>query len=132
MLKNLGFSSQKAAFVSDHLDEDTRHAWCPTTWPQVVRLAKARQALRLFGDAASCPQWGTLPYTWARRGQQPQVKTSGKRKGYTVFGLIESCTGRFFSQGQAGRLNSTASIALLRCVLEQTTQPILLMQDGAR
>ena len=132
LLKNLGFSYQKAAFVSDHLDEDKRHAWCTTTWPQVVRLAKERQALLLFGDEASFPQWGTLTYTWARRGQQPKVKTSGKRKGYKVFGLIEYFTGRFFYQGQEGRLNSPAYIAFLRRVLEHTTQPILLIQDGAR
>jgi transposase len=46
--------------------------------------------------------------------------------------LLEYFTGRFFSQGQEGRLNSTASMALLRRVLEQTTPPILLIQEGAR
>ena len=96
LLKNLGFSYQKAAFVSDHLDEGKRHEWRTTTWPQILRLAQARKALLLFGDEASFPQWGTLTYTWARRGQQPMVKTSGKRKGYKVFGLIQYFTGRFF------------------------------------
>jgi transposase len=132
LLRNLGFSYQKAAFVSDHLDEYKRNAWCTTTWPQIMRLAKERKALLLFGDEASFPQWGTLTYTWARRGQQPKVKTSGKRKGYKVFGLIDYFTGRFFYQGQAGRLNSTAYITFLKRVLEQTTQPILLIQDGAK
>ena len=89
LLKNLGFSYQKAAFVSDHLDEGKRQAWGATTWPQILRLAKERKALLLFGDEASFPQWGTLSYTWARRGHQPMVKTSGKRKGYKVFGLME-------------------------------------------
>jgi transposase len=132
LLKNLGFSFQKAAFVSDHLDEDKRQAWRTTTWPQILRLAKERKALLLFGDEASFPQWGTLTYTWARRGQQPTVKTSGKRKGYKVFGLIDYFTGHFFYQGQAGRLNSATYIAFLRRVLEQTTQPIILIQDGAK
>jgi hypothetical protein len=88
LLKNLGFSYQKAAFVSAHLDESKRHAWCTTTWPLILRLAHERQALLLFGDEASFPQWGTLSYTWARRGHQPMVKTSGKRKGYKVFGVL--------------------------------------------
>ena len=132
LLKNLGFSFQKAAFVSDHLDENTRQAWRTTTWPQILRLAKERQALLLFGDEASFPQWGTLTYTWARRGQQPQVKTSGKRKGYKVFGLIEYFTGAFFYQGQDGRLNSAAYIVFLRRVLAQTTQPIIRIQEGAK
>ena len=80
LLKNLGFSYQKAAFVSDHLNEQKRQEWRTTTWPQILRRAKARKALLLFGDEASFPQWGTLTYTWARRGQQPQVKTSASAK----------------------------------------------------
>ena len=132
LLKNLGCSFQKAAFVSDHLDEAKRQTWRTITWPQMLRRAQAQKALLLFGDAASFPQWGTLTYTWARRGQQPKIKTCGKRKGYKVFGLIDYFTGQFFYQGQEGRLNSTAYIAFLRRVLAQTTQPIILIQDGAK
>jgi transposase len=132
LLKNLGFSYQKAAFVSDHLNEAKRQEWRTQTWPQILRRAHARNALLLFGDEASFPQWGTLTYTWARRGQQPQVKTSGKRKGYKVFGLIDYFTGRLFYQGQEGRLNSATYIAFLKGVLEHTTRPIILIQDGAR
>jgi transposase len=132
LLKNLGFSYQKAAFVSDHLNEAQRQEWRTQTWPQILRRAHERNALLLFGDEASFPQWGTLTYTWARRGQQPTVKTSGKRKGYKVFGLIEYFTGHLFYQGQEGRLNSTTYITFLKRVLEQTTRPIILIQDGAR
>ena len=132
LLKHLGFSYQKAAFVSDHLNEAKRQEWCTTTWPQILTLAKAQHALLLFGDEASFPQWGTLSYTWARRGHQPMVKTSGKRKGYKVFGVIEYFTGRFWYQGQEGRLNSEAYITFLTRVMEQTTPPIMLIQDGAR
>ena len=35
LLKNLGFSYQKAAFVSDHLNEGKRSEWRTTTWPQI-------------------------------------------------------------------------------------------------
>jgi transposase len=132
LLKNLGLSFQKAAFVSAHLDEQKRAEWRTKTWPKLLRTAQRKKALLLFGDEASFPQWGTLTYTWARRGQQPKVKTSGKRKGYKVFGLIDYFTGAFFSQGQEGRLNSAAYIAFLRRVLAYTTQSIILIQDGAR
>lgn len=132
LLKHLGFSYQKAAFVSDHLNEAKRQEWCRNTWPQMLTLAQEKNALLLFGDEASFPQWGTLSYTWARRGHQPMVKTSGKRKGYKVFGLIDYFTGRFWYQGQEGRLNSEAYIAFLTRVVAQTTQPIILIQDGAR
>jgi transposase len=59
-LKNLGFSSQTAACVSAHLDASQRPAWRTKTWPQMLRRAPAQKALLLFGDAASCPQGGTL------------------------------------------------------------------------
>ena len=106
--------------------------WCTTTGPPLLRLAKARHALWLFGAEASFPPWGPLTYPWARRGQQPKVKTSGKRKGYKVFGLLDDFTGRLFSQGQEGRRNSATSIALLTRVLEHATRPVMLIQDGAR
>ena len=80
LLKNLGLSYQKAAFVSDHLDEAKRHAWCTTTWPQLVRLAKERRALLLFGDEASFPQWGTLTYTWAGVASNPRSRRQASAK----------------------------------------------------
>ena len=60
----------------------------------ILRAAKRRKGLILFEDEASFAQWGLLRYTWARRGQQPEVKTSGTRKGYKVFGAMESFSGR--------------------------------------
>lgn len=132
LLKNLGFSFQKAAFVSAHLDEVARRRFRTHLWPQILRQARETKALLLFGDEASFPQWGTLTYTWARRGQQPSVKTSGKRKGWKVFGLIDYFTGQFFHQGLEGRLTSATYTAFLQRVLEQTKQPIILIQDGAR
>jgi hypothetical protein len=132
LLKNLGLSLQKAAVVSDPLEEAQRQAWRTTPGPPLLRRAKAPQALRLFGDEASFPQWGTLTYTWARRGQQPKLKTCGKRKGSKVFGLLDYFTGQFVYQGQAGRRHAPASIAFLRRVLEPTTQPLILIQAGAQ
>jgi transposase len=133
LMHNLGFSWQKAAFVSDHLNEEKRHQWRRQTWPPSLRLRRERQALLLFGDEASFPQWGTLTYTWAPIGEQPRIKTSGKRKGYKVFGLIEDLTGQFFSQGQEGRLDSNSYLAFLQGVLAQTgNRHLILIQDGAR
>jgi transposase len=132
LLRNLGFSFQKARFVSDHLDASKRLAWLEQKWPTIVRAAKRRQGLILFEDEASFAQWGSLSYTWARRGQQPEVPTSGKRKGYKVFGAIEYFSGRLFSQGIEGRFNSDSYQAFLQMILAQTTQHLFLIHDGAR
>src|SRR5262245_61849784 len=132
LLHNLGFSFQKARFVSDHLDAARRHAWLQEEWPTILRAAKRRKGLILFEDEASFAQWGSLSYTWARRGQQPEVKTSGKRKGYKVFGAIEYFSGRLFSQGIEGRFASDSYQAFLRTILAHTTAHLFLIHDGAR
>lgn len=132
LLKNLGYSFQKAQFVSDHLDEARRQAWLSEVWPQLLQQAKRRKALILFVDEASFAQWGSLSYTWARRGHTPLVKTSGKRKAYKVFGAIECCSGRLFSQGIEGRFNGQSYQAFVRYVLSQTKGHLFWIQDGAR
>src|SRR5919108_2067303 len=132
LLHNLGFSFQKARFVSDHLDAARRQHWLQQEWPRILRAAQRRKGLILFEDEASFAQWGSLSYTWARRGQQPEVKTSGKRKGYKVFGAIDSCSGRLFYQGIEGRCTSDSYQTFLRMILAQTTAHLFLIHDGAR
>src|SRR2546427_1130515 len=132
LLHNLGFSFQKARFVSDHLDTAKRLAWLQDKWPAIFRAAKRRGGLILFEDEASFAQWGSLCYSWARRGQQPEVPTSGKRKGYKVFGAIEYISGRLFFQGIESRFNSESYQAFLQMIMAQTTEHLFLIHDGAR
>jgi len=132
LLKNMGFSYQKAKFVSDHKDAEKRQQWLDNTWPEISALAREKNAHILFGDEASFPQWGSLTYTWAKRGRQPVVKTSGTRRSYKVFGLIDYFSGRFFSKGlDKGRFNSESYQAFLTEVLAKTRKHIILIQDGA-
>lgn len=132
LLRNLGFSFQKAKFVSDHLDPAARQTWREETWPEIVQLAEKLDAWILFEDEVSFAQWGSLGYTWARQGQQPVVQTSGRRKGYKVFGAIEFFSGRFVWQTLTDRFNSASYQGFLSYLLDQTAHPIILIQDGAR
>ena len=132
VLKGLGFSYQKARFVSDHLDEVRRFVWLTQVFPDFKRQAQAARGWLLFGDEASFAQWGSLGYTWAPIGQQPTVPTSGKRRAYKVFGLIEFFSGRLFFQGLEGKFNAASYIAFLSGVLDQSQQPLFLVQDGAK
>jgi transposase len=132
LLKGLGFSLQKARFVSDHLDEAKRLAWLTRVWPDILRRARQVDGYILFGDEASFAQWGSLGYTWAPKGHQPTVKTSGKRRAYKVFGLIEFFRGLLFFQGILDKFKSETYVAFLHQVLRQTTAPLFLIQDGAR
>lgn len=132
LLDHIGFSFQKARFVSDHLNEKLRLAWLEQAWPRILRYARRRRAMLLFGDEASFAQWGSLSYTWAPKGQQPTVKTSGKRKGYKVFGLIDYFSGRFFYKGHPGRFTASSYQTFLSEVMAQTHQHLVIIQDGAK
>lgn len=132
LLKNMEFSYQKAKFGADHKDPEKRKEWLQNKWPEILKLAEKKKAYILFGDEASFPQWGSLTYTWAKKGQQPVVKTSGIRRAYKVFGLIDYFSGRFFCKGHdKGRLNSESYEAFLTEVLSRTRKHIILIQDGA-
>ena len=132
LLRNLGFSFQKARFVSAHLDEEARRLWMKKEFPKILKQAKQLSASLFFGDEASFALWGSLSYSWARKGQQPQVKTTGLRKGYKVFGVIEFFSGRLVYQGTQERFQSDSYQSFLLHLLSQVSGKIILIQDGAR
>jgi transposase len=129
---NLGVSSQQARVVSAQLKETTRLEWRRGKGPRLVRHARQRKARWLFGDAVSLAPWGALSSPWAPTGEHPDVPTRGTRKGYQVFGLIDSCSGQVFDTTHAGRFNAASSTAFWRDVWAQTRRPVLVIHDGAR
>lgn len=134
LLDQMGFSYQRGRFVSDHLGDVAaeQEEWMTKTWPEILRLAEEKGAMILFGDEASFAQWGSLSYTWARKGQQPTVKTSGIRKAYKIMGFIDFLSGAFFYKAHTGRFNSETYQAFLLEVLAKTSQHLIIIQDGAR
>jgi len=97
-----------------------------------LEQAKQLGASVYFGDEASFALWGSLSYTWGRRGHQPLVKTTGLRKGYKVFGAIEFFSGRLIYQGAEERFQSDSYQAFLLQLLSQVSGKVILIQDGAR
>ena len=132
LLRNLGITRQKARFVSDHLDEEARKNWMETEWPKILEQARTLRASLFFGDEASFAMWGSLSYTWAPRGEQPEIKTSGKRKGYKMFGVIEYFSGTLVYKGIEEKFNSDSYAAFLEKLLAEISGTIFLVQDGAR
>ena len=80
-------------------------------WVMLIEQYSRAGAIMQAGikrDIISAP---SLSYTWARRGQHPAVKTSGKRQGDKVFGAMAYCSGRLYSQGLEGRFASDSDPA---------------------
>jgi len=132
LLKKIGLSYQKAGFVSDHLDEEKRRIWREVTWPAILKQAKEENAVILFGDEVSFAQWGSLSKTWAPKGVQPKIKTTGKRKGLKMFGVIEFCDGNFHYMETPEKFNAQTYVQFLETVVSQYQCPIILIEDGAK
>jgi len=130
LLGLLGLSYQRGRFTSDHLNDEAALLWLEETWPTILRQAKEKQALILFGDEASFAQWGSLGYTWALKGIQPTVKTSGIRKAYRVFGLLDCFRGALYQRGLAGKFNSDTYQDFLAWVLTQVKGHLIIIQDN--
>ena len=125
-------SAATLKFSAAGADAEAALVWLEETWSEIVRVAQDKQALVLFGDEASFAQWGTLGYTWALKGCQPIVTTSGIRKAYRVFGVLDCFGGRFYHRGLADdKFNSTTYKDFLAWLLTQVARPILLIQDNA-
>lgn len=132
LLKKIGLSYQKTKFESDHLDEEKRREWVNTTWPNILKEAKEKKAVILFADEVSFAQWGSLSRTWAPRGKQPIVKTTGIRKGLKMFGVIEFFKGCFHYKETEDKFNGESYITFLKEILNIYSQSIILIEDGAR
>ena len=118
LLKKLGFSYQKARFISDRQEEEAyqvaRKKWLEETLPAIIKKAEAEGSAVLFGDEVSFAMWGSLARTWAPIGQQPTVKTTGIRKGLKMFGTIELKGGNFQYQQSLAYVLKPKSLKLLK------------------
>jgi transposase len=130
LLGLLGLSFQRGRFTSDHLNDEAALLWLEETWPTILRQAKEKHALILFGDEASFAQWGTIGYTWALKGVQPTVKTSGIRRAYRVFGLLDCFGGTLYQRGLEGKFNSDTYQDFLAWVLTQVSGHLIVIQDN--
>lgn len=135
LLPRIGITYEQAAFVSAKIDEDEHQAkrrqWDQKTWPSILKRARKLGAVILFGDEVSFAQWGSLCRTWAPRGKQPLVRSSGKRKGMKVFGVIEVEHGDFLYRECEGRFNGEAYVSFLDYILSVYDCPVILIEDGA-
>ncbi len=133
LLKKMELTYQKAAFESDHLDEEKRKEWVSKKWPKILKIAKAKKAILLFCDEVSFAQWGSLGRTWAPKGKQPKVKTTGKRKALKMFGAIEFFHGDFhYMEQREGKFNGESYICFLKKLMDRfPDRPIFLIEDSA-
>lgn len=131
LLKRIGLSYQKAAFMLNKSCDKARRIWLTKTWPKTLRRAKKYNWMILFEDEASFAMWGSLSYTWGLKGQQPLVPTSGNRRSLKVFGAIDYFSGKLFYKTVTGKLNAESYVSFLSQIIRTAEKKVILIHDGA-
>ena len=80
LLHNLGFRFKRPALYRIISMPHGANTGSSRNGPGFCASPSDIKGLILFEDEASFAQWGSLSYTWARRGQQPEVKTVASAK----------------------------------------------------
>lgn len=131
LLRRIGLSYRKANFIAAKACPEKRDVWINKTWPKLERKAKRNKEKIYFGDESSFALWGSLAYTWGKRGGQKLIPTNGNRKAAKIFGMIEYFSGKLVSKVVDERLNGESYVAYLKLLLKSTRGKINIVQDGA-
>jgi transposase len=132
LLKNLGYSWQKARFASEHLDEvrKEQREWSEQKWPEILRVAKEKNALILFGSqfcAMGHPELhlGAQGSSAHRQNERQTPRLQGVGLYRVLFGGVV-----LYDPDRQAELGPVPSLS--QKVLAKTKQHLILIQDGTR
>lgn len=99
--------------------------------PEFEKKTLGNQAALIFEDEASFRQDPTLHQTWARRGCQPLIPTTGRRETQKIFHAIDLYAGQFYYH-QDAVFNSDTYIRFLTTLADRYRyQRVYLIHDNA-
>ena len=87
-LHDAGLSYQKPEREYFELSAEERQAWLRTELPRIRRAVRKHKAILYFQDEANISLTALLGKTWARRGQTPKQRVTGKRGGVSAMSAI--------------------------------------------
>jgi transposase len=130
VLKAMGFSVQRPRRQLAKADPVEQDRWQRYTYPRLKKTAD-RQAALLFADEASFRQDPSLYQTWARRGQQPLIPTTGQRNTRKIFGAVDLYRPQFY-YGLGEVFEGQSYTAFLDGLAQRyRRQEVFLIQDNA-
>ena len=117
-MKDAGFSYQKPERRYYESDPKAQKEWLKKELPKIKRKAQKHNAILYFEDEASISLTPVLAKTWAKKGQTPQIKSTGKRGSIAALSAI-SKSGHLIFNLKKGRVNSDDIIKFLKQMLKQ-------------
>lgn len=128
LLRRIGLTPQKPQRRAFQRDDEACRAWATEEFPGIVRAAKRKQAVILFGDETGVRENGAVGTTWGAKGARPTVRTTFTRAGVNVISFI-SPRGRLWFRCFDGELNALLFIEFLKALLHDVRGFIFLVID---
>lgn len=128
LLQRIGITPQKPVRRAFERDAADCRRWMTEQFPEIVRLAKRRQATLLFLDETGVHEDQAVGRTWGKRGQTPVVRVSGKRRRSNVISAI-SARGRLWFRCYGGTLTAARYQGFLQLLLQDIKGEIVLIHD---
>jgi len=128
LLHDLGWSVQKPDARAIERDEELIWAWLKRDWPRIKKAQQLGSRI-VFEDEFGLSYLEPVSFTWAPRGQTPQLKRIGKyrRETSTLVGLTISSN--IFNRHFDDSVNAEKLIAGLEHFRRHIPKPMILIWD---
>ena len=132
LLQRLGLSPQKPQRQAKERNEKEVRKWIKDDWPKILAHAKRWQAMLYFQDESAVRLTAMLGTTWAKKGQTPVVRVTGKRGTICVTSAI-SPAGRMIFRLEKETVTNVQHIEFLKQVQKNhQNRKIIIIEDKAR
>lgn len=128
LLRRIGLTPQKPQRRAFQRDDEACRRWAVEEFPAIVKAAKRKQAVILFGDETGVREDGAVGTTWGEKGERPTVRVTFTRAGVNVISFI-SPRGRLWFRCFKGELNAQLFIEFLKALLHDVRGFIFLVID---
>lgn len=129
VLRRNGLSFQRPDRRAIEADPEAMAEWVEVTYPELVKRAKAEDAVILFADQVGVRPDHLSGSTWGRVGQTPTVARTGKRFSINAMSAI-STRGDMRFTVFAGRFDTAEFLTFCRRLINSYDTKIHLVLDG--
>lgn len=131
ILGRLKLTPQKPKKQAIEKDERLANKWLKEEWPKIKTIVRRQQAMLYFQDEAGVSLIPYLRTTWAKKGETPVAKVTGKKGGICVSSAI-SPAGRMVFRIEKGKMTSQTHIDFLsKIILQHPRRKIVVISDNA-
>lgn len=113
LLRDMGLTAQKPQRSAKEKNEQEVQHWIENEWPKIQAHAKRWQAMIYFLDESCVQLTAMLGTTWAKKGETPTVKVTGKRGSIMITSAITQA-GRMVFRLEKKRITNKEHIEFLK------------------